>query len=177
MYSLTNIAAVAEILGAIIVVGGIGFAVLQIRQFRQQRRELAAIEMFRFFGNPQFARAYRTVLHLPDDMSADDIKSGANGLEDQAMLIATTMENIGVMTYQQIVPFKVVRNLIGNSTILLWRKLENWTDSIRDEVQMPHAFEWFQWLAERLQEHQQEDWIPAYRRETRWKPKNVQKQL
>ena len=58
MNDLTKLANIAEIVGALIVIGGLFFALMQMRQIRQQRRELAAIEMFRFFGNPDFTRAY-----------------------------------------------------------------------------------------------------------------------
>lgn len=58
MDELATLANMAEIFGVIIVIGGLFFAVLQMRQIRQQRRELAAIELFRFFGNPKFTEAY-----------------------------------------------------------------------------------------------------------------------
>ena len=85
MNDLANIANVAEIIGAIIVVGGLIFAVLQMRQTRQQRREMAAIELFRFFGHPKFTAAYKRVLRLPEGISADDIQGNGSSLEESAM--------------------------------------------------------------------------------------------
>ncbi|MCH8158249.1 MAG: hypothetical protein IIA08_00115 [Proteobacteria bacterium] len=70
MTDLSRLANIAEILSAIIVIGGIFFALVQVRQTRQQRRELAAIELFRSFGSPQFSKAYRTVLHFSDGLTA-----------------------------------------------------------------------------------------------------------
>mgnify|MGYP006200014043 CR=1 FL=1 len=118
MNDLSMLANIAEILGAFIVIGGLLFAVLQTRQFRQQRRELAAIELLRFFGSPRFSEAYRAILHMPDGMSAADIRSERPDLENAATLISTTMENIGVMTFQRIVPFMVVNNLVGWSAVV-----------------------------------------------------------
>ena len=66
MNELTKLANIAEIVGALIVIGGLFFALMQMRQIRQQRRELAAIELFRFFGNPDFTRAYKMILRLPE---------------------------------------------------------------------------------------------------------------
>ena len=150
MENLATLANMAEILGVIIVIGGLFFAVLQMRQIRQQRRELAAIELFRFFGNPKFTEAYQMVLHLPDGLSAQDIRNGHESLEDAAMLISSTMENIGVMTFQRIVPFVIVNNLVGSSVIILWRKLEHWAVALREELDDDAAFEWFQWLTKEL---------------------------
>jgi len=172
MDDLSRLANIAEIVGAVIVVGGVFFAVMQMRQIRQQRRELAAIELFRFFGSPNFAEAYQKVLQFPDGLTADEIRSSDGNAEEAAMLISTTMENIGVMTYQRIVPFAVVNNLIGASTIVLWNKLENWTTTLRQELGEDSAFEWFQWLADRLQQHAPATDEPAYVAHRNWQPSN-----
>jgi hypothetical protein len=172
MDELSRIANIAEIIGAVIVIGGVFFAVLQMRQIRQQRRELAAIELFRFFGSPNFADAYQTVLRFPDGLTADDIRNSDGNAEEAAMLISTTMENIGVMTYQRIVPFAVVNNLVGISTVVLWRKLENWTITLRQDLGEDAVFEWFQWLADRLQQQEYVQIEPAYLAHRDWQPSN-----
>ena len=177
MDKLATLANMAEILGVIIVIGGLFFAVLQMRQIRQQRRELAAIELFRFFGNPKFTEAYQMVLHLPDGLSAEDIRSKESHLEDAAMLISSTMENIGVMTFQRIVPFVIVNNLIGSSGIILWRKLENWAVALREELGDDAAFEWFQWLAEQLEQYHPRDPHPAYVAHKDWIPMHLRNEL
>jgi hypothetical protein len=167
---LSRLANMAEILSAIIVVGGIIFAILQMRQTRQQRRELAAIELFRSFGSPKFADAYRSVLHFPDGMTAKDLERKFPGGEQCAMLIANTMENVGVMMFQRIVPSAVVNHLVGSSTIILWRKLQPWVEDLRTELDDAYAFEWFQWLAMKLDDLDDglepayithADWIPS----------------
>ena len=177
MTDLSTLANMAEIIGVTIVIVGLIFAVIQVRQFRQQRREMAAIEVFRFFGSPRFAEAYRMILQMKDEMSAADIRAQQPELERSAMLIGTTMENIGVMTYQRIVPYLIVNNLIGSSTIILWRKLAPWVQSLRKELGEPYAFEWFQWLAERLDADQSEDQRPAYEAHRDWTPARLTPEL
>lgn len=177
MNDLSRLADMAEIIGVLVVVGGLFFAILQMRQLRQRRREMAAIELFRFFGNPQFAEAYKTVLQLPNNLSASDIRSTKYDVEDAAMLIGTTMENIGVMTYQRIVPFAVVNNLVGTSTVVLWGKLENWARTLREELDQAAAFEWFEWLADRLQQHAPPDGAPAYEAHHDWQPSNISQDI
>lgn len=173
MTDLDRLANMAEIISAVIVVGGIIFALLQMRQTRQQRRELAAIELFRSFGSPQFTEAYRNVLHYPDGLTAGKMNHRFPDGEHYAMMIATTMENIGVMMYQRIVPSSVVSNLIGSSTIIMWRKLSVWVEDLRIELDSPNAFEWFQWLAERMQDLNGDGRLPAYEAHTDWKPSNL----
>ena len=177
MTDLSRLANMAEIFSAIIVIGGIVFALIQMRQTRQQRRELAAIELFRSFGSPAFNDAYRKVLHYPDGLTMEQLKQEYPDGERSAMLICTTMENVGVMMYQRIVPSAVVNNLIGSSTTILWRKLEFWVSDMRTELDSPFAFEWFQWLAMKLEDLQDESDLPAYKSQTDWTPSNLSSEL
>lgn len=173
MDDLSRLADMAEIVGAAVVIGGIFFALLQMRQIRQQRRELAAIELFRFFGSPQFAEAYRKVLQLPEGLSTAELRATSPEIEDCAMIIGTTMENIGVMMHQRIVPSVIVKNLMGASAVLLWRRLAHWAEDMREELGNPGAFEWFQWLAERLEELEEFEKDPAYVAHKDWKPSRL----
>lgn len=177
MTDLSRLANVAEIIGALVVVGGLIFAVLQMRNFRQQRRELAAIELFRSFGNAEFNGAYQRILNMPVGLNAAEMEQRYPGREHCAMLICTTMENIGVMTFQRIVPFVVVRNLIGFSTVLLWQRLELWVSDLREQIDCPAAFEWFQWLAEKLDESNDPNDLPAYEAHKSWKPSGITNEL
>lgn len=170
MDELQQLANLAEILGALIVVGGLFFAVLQIRNFRQHRREMAAIELFRFFGKPEFNKAFECVLKLPEGLGTRELQQRVPGADHCAMLICTTMENIGVMTFQRIVPFLVVYNLIGSTTVLLWRKLEHWVVDMREDIGNPDLFEWFQWLADRMDEERDPDEPPAFVAHKTWRP-------
>jgi hypothetical protein len=117
------------------------------------------------------------ILHLPDGMSAEDIRTKQANLDDAVMLISSTMENIGVMTFQRIVPFVIVNNLIGSSVVILWRKLENWATALRVELGDEAAFEWFQWLAERLEHYQPRDPHPAYEAHKDWMPLHLHHEL
>lgn len=170
MSELSRLADIAEIVGVLIVVGGVVFALLQMRQIRQQRREMAAIELFRFFGSPRFAEAYLCVLDMPDGLDRAQMRDYSASIETCAMLISTTMENIGVMVFHRIVPSIVVRNLIGTSTILLWNKLQFWVTDLRDQHDNPAMFEWFQWLSNRLEELSADNPAPAYEAFCDWQP-------
>ena len=50
MNDLSRLADTAEIIGAAVVVVGILFALMQMRHLRQQRRELAASELFQWLA-------------------------------------------------------------------------------------------------------------------------------
>ena len=177
MNDLARLANIAEIFSAIVVMGGIIFAVIQMRQTRQQRRELAAIELFRSLGSPEFTDAYLSVLHFEDGLNSKQLREKYPNGEKCAMLISTTMENVGVMMYQRIVPTAVVGNLIGSRSLILWKKLEIWVEDLREEFDDPFAFEWFQWLAMKLDELHDDSDLPAYETHTDWIPSNLSSEL
>jgi hypothetical protein len=177
MSDLERLANMAEILGALVVIGGLVFAVMQMRSLRQQRRELAAIELFRSFGNANFNKAYETILALPEGLSRAELVAREPTANSCATLICTTMENVGVMTFQRIVPFQVVHALMGTSAVLLWRRLEKWVDELRVDITNPEAFEWFQWLAEKLDEHNAQGAGPAYVVHKDWEPSALSSEI
>ncbi len=98
-------------------------------------------------------------------------------MEHCAMLICTTMENIGVMTHQRIVPYMVVKNLMGSSSIILWKKLEHWVYALREETGSAEAFEWFQWLSQRLENLTGANEKPAFVAHKSWRPARLNNEI
>ena len=72
MFTLQTLANLAEILGGAAVVGGVIFAVWQIRQYREQRRDVAAIEIVRSLQSREFIEAFRLLSQVPDGVSVLD---------------------------------------------------------------------------------------------------------
>jgi len=171
-YDLQSLANLAEIFGAATVIGGAVFAVSQLREFRRQRRDAVAAELMRSFYNPELARAVHLVRQVPDSISAADLRAMGDEYEQAAILVTTTYETIGLLTFREIASFTMVRELTGGLAVVMWRKLSRWLEDIREEQHQPSWAEWFQWLAERL-----DDWAagklpePAHIREAGWRPR------
>jgi hypothetical protein len=168
--NLNSLANLAEILGAVFLIGGVVFAVIQIRQFRRQRLEVAAIELVRSFQSPEFTRAFTLLLGLPNGLSAAELRQRDPEAEVHVMLMSITMESIGIMVYRRILPLAMVEELMGGVVEILWTKLENWVKELREEQDQPELHEWFQWLAERLKHRTVTDQnIPAHLKHRHWK--------
>jgi hypothetical protein len=144
MEGLGTLANLAEILGAIVVIGGVVFAVIQIRQFRRQRLEVAAIELIRSWQSPEFTRALTVIEHLPDGISAAKLRAHSSECESMAKMIGNTLESTGVMVYRRILPLALVDELMGGSVVILWRKLAAWIEESRKEQSSENYYEWFQ---------------------------------
>jgi len=167
---LSTVADVAEIFGAVVVVVGLGFGVVQMQHYRQQRRETAAIELLRSFHNPEFSRALRAVLALPRGISKKDMGTSSDGVQDAIMIVVLTFESIGVMVFRGIVPLKMVNELLGGVCVESWRRLNQFMEDSRAETERKTMSEWFQWLAERLDEHHERfGRPPAYEQYRAWR--------
>lgn len=163
---LNTLANLAEIAGVLIVIGGFGFAVIQILQFRKQRSELAAIELVRSFANPEFAHALHLVLSLPSGVRAEKLRQRDSRYEDAAWLVGLTLESVGVMVDRRIVTTDMVYELMGGVSQSVWEKLSGWVEDLRREQGQDKYHEWMERLAMQMKQHAEETGAaPAYRRQ------------
>ena len=132
-----------------------------------------AAELMRSFYSPELARAVHLVRQAPDSVSAADLRAMGEEYEQAAILVCTTYETIGLLTFREIASFTLVRELTGGLAVVMWRKLSRWLDDVREEQRQPSWAEWFQWLAERLNEWAEEKQPePAHIREAAWRPRS-----
>ena len=150
---LGTLADLAEIFGAVVVIGGVVFAVIQIQLYRRQRIEAAAMATMRSFTSSEFIEGFRLLTALPDDISMEELRQLGPEFEPAAMKLAMIIETVGVMTYHRIGTFRIVDDVIGGGIMLLWKKLNRWVYQFREEKGVPTIYEWFEWLNDRLQQH------------------------
>ncbi len=150
---LNTAASIAEVIGALLVVGGFAFAVMQLNAFKLQRRTQATIEVARSFQTPEFAKALELVLSLPDNATAQDVQNGGKEMESAAVLVSFTIEAVGLMVHRRMVSMELVWELMGGLINQTWQRLEPWTEESRERWGTPKFNEWTQWLAEQLIRH------------------------
>ncbi len=167
--TLTDLANLAQVVAALVVVLGLAFAMVQVKELVRQRREAAAIELGHSFGSRHFAQAFRQVLDLPAGAEAAEVKR--RGVEDAAMLVSLTIESVAIMVHRQIIDLDMVWELMGGVVLSTWDRLRDWSDSYRRASGREKFDEWYQWLAERLEENYRgPDSEPAFRRFASWRP-------
>jgi hypothetical protein len=169
---LNTIANLAEILGGVAIITGGVFAVVQLREFREQRRQDAAVQLLRSFSEPAHANAVSLIQELPDGASAELLRSKGRDYERAATMLAVTYETIGLLVFRDMASFALVQELSGGLTVVMWRKLEPWVKAVRQEQGHRSFAEWFQWLAEQLgRESAEKEARPAYERYAGWRPR------
>ena len=167
---LVTIANIARIVSSVVVISGVIFGIIQIRQYQQQRQDVAAVQLVNSFQSPDFNKSLRKVWSLPDAASWQELQELGNEWEAAAFQVGMTLETMGVLVYRRIVPLAILDELMGDAVMVLWRKLQPWAEHLRIEQKRASAYEWFQWLAERLAEKERRTEIGAYRKYRNWKP-------
>jgi hypothetical protein len=166
---LNTLANLAEVTGAAVVLGSVAFAFVQLSQFRRQRTDMVAIELARTFQTPEFARAIRLVLSLPDGVTAEKMREDAT-YEDAAMLVSLTLEAVGIMVHRRIISLDMVWELMGGMVLASWAKMNVWVGQQREEQGGAKFDEWIQWLCDQMRRSQQGG-DPAYVKYRDWTPR------
>lgn len=166
---LEQAANIAEILGAITIIGGILFGLFQLREFRRQRLGSIAGELMRTFYSPDFGDAVALVRTLPDGISAAEVKRKDPEYAKAAVTLCMTFETMGLLTYKRIAPYQLVQELTGGIIVVMWRKLKVWVVEVRVEQSQPNFAEWFQWLAEQSEKSKINS-EPAHLKYSGWNP-------
>ena len=161
----------ANLINAIAVTAGVIFAAVQIRHYRQRRRRDAMLELVRSFQSPAFASAFRRVILLPDGATKTQVTEllGTDG-EDATHVVGLTWESLGVLVFRREVTLDLVDDFFSGPISVSWRKLSRYVFEQRAMLDRETAFEWFQWLAERMIDREkQTPPIPAHIAHRDWK--------
>ena len=167
---LQALANIAQILSAAAVIAAIVFGLVQIRQFRLQRRDAAAVELVRSFNNAEFARARRLIAALPKNTTGEQLRGRGTETEEAALYLGVQMETIGLLVFRGVMPLSLVNDLVGPGTVYLWSRMSGWVELMRREEAREHFLEWFQWLAEQLDKIGRHTHPPAFLQYRDWSP-------
>lgn len=145
--TLQRFANYAEILGATTIITGFILAWLQVRFYRSQQRDRMAISLMQTFQSADLARAVNLIQSLPDNVEAEELRSRGHEYADAATIISTSFETMGLLVYRNIASGDLAMELAGGMATSMYRKLETWLDTIREEQNQPSWAEWFEWFA------------------------------
>jgi len=135
------------------LVGGLGGAYLQLRESERRRRDAQATEAVRSIQNEEAFAASRLLSALPEGLTAHEIESRGPEVLGAARRMEMVGETLGYLVYSRVVPLAVVDEMAGGSIRACWRTLRRYAGEVREREGIPNSFEWFQWLADRLEEN------------------------
>jgi hypothetical protein len=145
------------------------FGILTLRQWHRTRYLAAAAELVRMMQTPEFARSIALVIELPERADPHQIASRAE-MVTAVYQISHVFESLGVLVYHRQLPLHLVDHLIGGYVRASWARVGLYVQARR--VTMGAMFgEWYQWLAERLEERPAPGKnVGAWIAHKRWRP-------
>ncbi|CAN5577534.1 hypothetical protein BH18VER1_BH18VER1_10930 [soil metagenome] len=167
---LQTLANLSQIIGVIAVVAAVGFGLVQVRQFRVQRRDAAGAELVRSFQDAEFIQAYRALSALPANATAEEFRAPGPEIEEAALTVGMRFELIGLLVFREIMPLSLVAQSTGSVAVVFWGKMRAWVEERREADAQPHLLEWFQWLSEQLEKRGRRVEPPAFARYSDWQP-------
>ncbi len=164
-----SIEAIFQAVEAVAVVIAVGFAIVQVRQYRREKRREAALELLHSFQTPQFAKALNIVFNLPDGLSKDEIETTVGDDFHLVYALMTTWESLGILVFRGEVDLDLVDDFFSGPIKVSWQKLQGHVMGERSMLERDTIEEWFQWLTERLAEREsQMPPIPAHIAHKHW---------
>jgi hypothetical protein len=160
---------VFQIISTSAVILGIIFGILNLRNFQKMRKREAAILMLNSFQTTEFVRGLLLMFSLPDEVSKTDIDALPKDDYLALYVLLGTWERLGILVYRNEISLDLVEDAFSGTILSSWQKLQAFIIQFRADVQRETGFEWFQWLAERVKEHEPINSIPAYIAHKNWK--------
>ena len=146
------ISVIANLALALSFIVGLIFGIVQVRAAARDRRERLTLETLREFQTREFVE----LLHY---VSFHDLPSNREGMmalppDERTLLIqfGQEMESLGILVAERLINIDLVDKTLGSFVITSWEKYKAMFLDIREKQPDPFLGEYFQWLAEQLDE-------------------------
>ena len=153
MENVQFLASVAEILGGVAVVFAISFGFVEFRRYKAAEQREVAASLARSYQTPELAATLRIVVELPEPINMQQYLALSDAEKDLIWSLFCSIESIGILVSRGDLPIELVDEFFSIPIIEGWRKLAPYVEEYRQETDSPQAWEWYQWLHERLVEH------------------------
>jgi len=147
-----ELSTVANIATALTVLTAVIFGVIEMRRARKEREERAAFVAVQAILTPAWMQSMSLVQAISDGTTPSQIEADPR-LFQAVQSIACILESLGYAVFARMVPLNVVDELLGGTVRVAWRKLRGYVEYERERAGSQKNWEWFQWLAERIDRH------------------------
>ena len=147
-----DVGEILQVATLLAVVAGLIFGVLEVRRASRERKDKGALDVLSLAIKPDHIEASYAILDLPAN-APPQLVSGSPDMKRAANTLMVQYEYLGNLVFQRIVPLDTLDLLIGGIIRASWARLRPYIEEQRVDKGIPNMAEWFQWLAERLEEH------------------------
>ena len=148
--SSDTISVLANLALALSFVVGLVFGIVQTMAAARDRKERITLEALRSFQTREFAELM--IFVNAHDLPATYEHWRAAPVSDQVVLLqyAQEMESIGILVAEKLINLDLVEITLGSMVTTSWAKYKLAIEDMREKIPDPFLCEYFQWLAEQL---------------------------
>ena len=158
----TGIALVANVAIALSFIVAVVFGIAQARAAARDRKERLTLETLRVFQSREFAETIYRLRDLTPAKNGEEFQTMS--ADDQIMLMqfGQQMESLGMLVFEKYIDLDLVDKTLGTFVTTTWEKYKLMFEDMRVKLPDPYLGEYYQWLAERVDERVQEGRQPYY---------------
>ncbi len=146
----TTIALVANVAIALSFIAAFTFGIAQVRANARDRRERLTLETLRLFHTREFAQ----MIHFLRITDIPNTQEEFQALPDDAQITliqaAQQMESLGMLVFERYIYLDLIDKTLGSFVSNTWMKYKPMFLDMRQKLDDPFLGEYFQWLAERI---------------------------
>jgi hypothetical protein len=151
-----TITMIANIALALSFIVGLIFGIAQVRTAARDRRERLTIQTVKDFQSREFVDLMQFILTKEMPITREGMRALPVKDQTDLMQFAQQMESLGILVAERLINIDLVEKTLGSFVTTSWEKYQTLFLSIREITPDPYLGEYFQWLAERIDERMKE---------------------
>jgi hypothetical protein len=151
------ISMIADISLALSLVVALGFGIVQVRQAARDRRERFTIETLRNLQTREFAEVEGQLTYHKSPSNFEEFKQLSLNEQTKFIQFSQEMESLGILVAEGLVDIDLIDKTLGLFVITSWQKYKKVFEEIRQKFSDPFLGEYFQWLAEYINDRMKKE--------------------
>ncbi len=146
---------IANLALALSVVIAVIFGIAQVKAAERDRKERLTLETLRALNTREFAELIHKLRIFPVPNTMEEFQASPDEQQILFIQFGQNMESIGMMVYERYIDLALVDKTLGSYVSTMWNKYRPMILDMREKMPDPFLSEYFQWLAERVEERMQ----------------------
>jgi hypothetical protein len=151
-----TITMIANIALALSFIVGLIFGIAQVKTAARDRRERLTIQTVREFQSREFVDLMQFVLTSEMPVNREGLRALSVKEQTDLMQFGQQMESLGILVAERLINIDLVEKTLGSFVTTSWEKYQTLFLNVREVTPDPYLGEYFQWLAERIDERMRE---------------------
>jgi hypothetical protein len=131
---------------------GLIFGIIQVKAAARDRKERLTLETLRNYQTREFAELNFNINAKIPPATLEEFQKFVDGDQIKFVQFIQVMGSLGILVAEGLIDIDLVDKTLGTLVADSWSKLKPFITDMREKAPAPFFGEYYQWLAERLNE-------------------------